>query len=80
VCEIVSPGNAATDKVLKMHYYAAAGIPWYLLVEQDTGALHLYRLDGDRYREETVVSAGGVLRLTDPVTVELDPLALLPRR
>jgi Uma2 family endonuclease len=80
VCEIVSPGNAATDKVLKMHYYAAAGIPWYLLVEQDTGALHLYRLDGDRYREETVVSAGGVLRLTDPVMAELDPLALLPRR
>jgi len=80
VCEIVSPGNAATDRVLKMHYYAAAGIPWYLLVEQSTGALHLYRLDGDRYREHTVVEPGGVLTLTEPVRAEIDPAALLPRR
>ncbi|MFI7573466.1 hypothetical protein [Micromonospora sp. NPDC049497] len=44
--EIISPGNAATDKVLKMHYYAAAGIDWCLLVDQVTGALHLHRRQG----------------------------------
>ena len=30
---------ACSDTLLKMHYYAAAGIPRYLLVEQDTATL-----------------------------------------
>jgi Uma2 family endonuclease len=78
VCEIISPSNAATDKVLKMHYYAAASIPWYLLVEQDTATLRLFRLTGDRYVEHAVADVGQVLELTDPVTVTVDPRNLLP--
>jgi Uma2 family endonuclease len=80
VCEIVSPSNASADKVLKMHYYAAAGIPWYLLVEQDTGALHLYKLVGDQYCEHSVTSAGDVLHLTEPVEATIAPRDLLPHR
>jgi Uma2 family endonuclease len=78
VCEIVSPSNASADKVLKMHYYAAAGIPWYLLIEQETGALHLYELSGDRYTERSVTRAGQVLHLTDPVDAMISPEDLLP--
>jgi Uma2 family endonuclease len=78
VCEIVSPSNASADKVLKMHYYAAAGIPWYLLVEQETGALHLYELVGDTYRERSVTRAGEVLHMTDPVEATISPAELLP--
>ena len=80
VCEIVSPSNAATDKVLKMHYYAVAGIGWYLLVEQETATLHLYRLSGDRYVEHSVTRPGGRLVLTEPVHAVLEPAALLPDR
>lgn len=80
VCEIISPSNASTDRVLKMHYYAVTGIPWYLLVEQDTGALHLYRLRGSHHVEESVTKPGDVLRLTEPVDAEIDPAGLLPRR
>ncbi|SDX98791.1 Endonuclease, Uma2 family (restriction endonuclease fold) [Micromonospora pattaloongensis] len=80
VCEIISPGNAAADRVLKMHYYAEAGIGWYLLVEQDTGALHLHRLEGRHYVEHSVTKPGGTLRLTAPVLAEISPEALLPRR
>ncbi len=40
VCEITST-NAATDRVLKMHYYAVAGIPWYLLVDPEPVTLRL---------------------------------------
>lgn len=80
VCEITSPSNAATDQVLKMHYYATAAIPWYLLVEQDTGTLRLHRLDGVHYVEHAIVKPGGVLRLTEPVTAEIRPEELLPPR
>ena len=78
VCEVISPSNAATDRVLKMHYYAAAGIPWYLLVEQDTGTLRLHKLAGDRYVEHATAEVGQVLELTDPVSVTVDPRDLLP--
>jgi Uma2 family endonuclease len=80
VCEIVSPSNASADKVLKMHYYAAAGIPWYLLVEQETGALHLYGLSGDRYTERSVTQVGDVLDLTEPIEATISPEDLLPPR
>jgi hypothetical protein len=35
--------------VLKMHAYAAAGIPCYLVAEPEEGALHSHELSGDRY-------------------------------
>ncbi|GAB3969578.1 Uma2 family endonuclease [Plantactinospora veratri] len=80
VCEISSPSNAATDKVLKMHYHAAARIPWYLLVEQETGTLRLHRLDGSHYVEHAVAKSGESLRLSEPVVAEIRPDDLLPRR
>ncbi|MFU8851595.1 Uma2 family endonuclease [Micromonospora sp. SL1-18] len=73
VCEIISPSNAATDKVLKMHYYAAAGIEWYLLVEQENGTLHLYRRQGRHYRELSVTKPGEALELTEPVRATIRP-------
>lgn len=78
VCEIMSPSNASADKVLKMHHYAAAGIPWYLLVEQETGALHLYRLAGSHYVEHSVTYPGTLLRLEEPVEATIAPEDLLP--
>jgi Uma2 family endonuclease len=79
VVEILSPNNAAMDKVLKMNYYAVAGIPWYLIVDPDSGALHLYRLDGDHYTQESSTKPGEVLHLTEPVAATIRPEDLLPR-
>ena len=78
VCEIVSPSNVSADKVLKMHYYAAAGIPWYLLVEQTTGALHLHGLTDGHYVEHSVTKVGDVLRLAEPLVATIAPEDLLP--
>jgi Uma2 family endonuclease len=77
VCEIISPGNPAADRVLKMHYYAAAGIEWYLLADPDGPTLRLYHLEGQRYLEHAVAAPGTPLELTAPVKASIDPADLL---
>jgi Uma2 family endonuclease len=61
-----------------MHYYAAAGIAWYLLVDPRARSLQLYRLAENTYVEHAASKEGEVLRLTDPVAAVLDPAVLLP--
>lgn len=80
VCEITSPSNEAHDKVLKMHHYAAAGIPWYLLVEHKTVTLRLLRLEGGKYVPHASAQPGETLHLTEPVEVDIHPSNLLRQR
>jgi Uma2 family endonuclease len=52
VVEIVSPGSAAMDEVVKLREYAAAGIPRYWMVERDSAqTVTLYVLGSDRAYE-----------------------------
>jgi Uma2 family endonuclease len=77
VCEIVSPSNATADRVTKMHYYAEAGIPWYLLIDPDGPLMSLFRLHGDRYVLHDEGAPRIPLRFPDPLGVEVDPATLL---
>ncbi|MGK5679157.1 Uma2 family endonuclease [Actinoplanes sp. URMC 104] len=78
VCEILSPSDPTTDKVLKMHYYAAAGIPKYLVVDPVARTFQLHELQGTAYTEHWTIRVGDVLRLTEPLVVDLEPAVLLP--
>jgi len=78
--EIVSPGNAATDRVTKMQLYAESGIESYLLVEQESPTsltLRLNHLDGSHYVEESVATSGEILIATHPFPFRLDTRSLL---
>jgi Uma2 family endonuclease len=78
VCEITSPSSAGTDRVLKMHYYAEAGIPWYLLLEHSDGGLRLqlFKCEQGGYVRHGEGVPGQPLRIVEPIEVEIDPTQL----
>lgn len=45
ICEVISPSNAAHDRVRKRSLYAGARVPYFWLVDPDARTLEALRLD-----------------------------------
>jgi Uma2 family endonuclease len=55
IVEVVSPGNAAYDRNVKLAAYARAGVPEYAIIAPDTRTLSHYRLvTPGRYNDPVV--------------------------
>ena len=55
VLEVLSPGTARTDRVIKMPIYAGEGVNWLWLIDPDLRTLEVYRrLEGHWLLEQTL--------------------------
>jgi Uma2 family endonuclease len=77
VCEIMSPSNAATDRVLKMHFYAEARIEWYLLIDPDEPTMQLFHYEDGGYRQHAAAAPGLPMTFPTPISVTVDPASLV---
>lgn len=74
VVEIVSPGSVGADRAIKPQLYAAAGIEHYLRIELSTPepSTVAYQLRRSHYVPIASSTSGEILRLTEPLPVDLD--------
>jgi Uma2 family endonuclease len=74
VVEVLSPGNARNDLVVKRREYADAGIARYWIVDRDKRTMTVLALDAERgdYVEETVVRPGQRWKTEEPFPLTLD--------
>jgi Uma2 family endonuclease len=73
--EILSPGTRTTDRVAKLHEYAAAGIGEYWILDPDTATLSTFTLAGGVYQlTGTHTGLAKVTACGEPLTIDLDEL------
>lgn len=72
ICEVLSPSNAAHDRVIKRRLYAKHGVPHYWLVDPQTRTLEALRLAGDLWVETGSWGDGDVARVEPFEAIELE--------
>ena len=79
VCEVVSPRSARYDRILKLDFYARAGISHAWVVDPLAETLEVFRLDDGTWRRVGAFGGGGEVRAEPFEDIEID-LAVLWRR
>jgi Uma2 family endonuclease len=73
VGEVTSRSTGDRDRKAKLHSYARAGIPHYLLIDRDANSATLFsKPDGKTYSRQVVVALSNKLELPDPLGFVLD--------
>ena len=80
VCEVLSPGTTRHDRMLKMPFYARAGVGHLWLVEPTNETIEVYRLTEGLWMHVTTAGADQVVALEPFQALELDLLPLWGRR
>ncbi|MFC8239730.1 Uma2 family endonuclease [Streptomyces chartreusis] len=73
VAEVTSTSTAERDRAKKIHGYARAGIPVYLLIDREEGEITVYSdPSGDAYTQNPKYKLGLAVPLPEPLGFELD--------
>lgn len=72
VCEIVSPRSARTDRILKLPFYARAGVRHAWLVDPLAESLEVYRLEGSTWTLAQTFGGPAKVRAEPFDAVEID--------
>ena len=82
VCEVLSPGNAANDRVKKRRLYAAHGVPHYWLIDPAARTLEALRCEspGSPWMEVGSYDDDSLARIAPFDAIELEVGRLFPPR
>lgn len=76
VCEVLSPGTARHDRLLKMPFYGRAGVSYLWLVDPVSELIEAFELVDGRWTVITTVGGDGPIQLApfESAVIELAPL------
>ncbi|MFO0551678.1 MAG: Uma2 family endonuclease [Polyangiaceae bacterium] len=80
ICEVLSPSNAAHDRVTKRRLYARHGVRFYWIIDPTEGTLEALRLEEGAWVEVAVLDATEVARIPPFEAVELPLARLFPSK
>lgn len=78
ICEILSPSNAAVDRVTKRSLYAAAGVRFDWIVDPAERTLEALALSGATWTDVGAYDDGAIARVPPFDAVELEVSRLFP--
>lgn len=78
VCEVLSPSNAATDRVHKRNLYARAGVPFFWLVDPAERTLETLRLRDGVWMDAGTYDETATVRAAPFDGIELEVARLFP--
>lgn len=80
ICEVLSPSNAAHDRVRKLRLYAQYGVSFYWIIDPVEGTLEALRLGESGWANFSAYDGESIARIAPFDAVELEVGRLFPPR